>query len=269
MNAFTLGPAILFCPADRPDRYDKAAARADAVILDLEDAVAPANRAAARESLRAHPLDPDRTIVRVNPVGSNDFSRDLSALSGTAYRTIMIAKTESRADVMVASEFDVVALCETAAGVVAANEIAAAANVVALMWGAEDLIASLGGSSSRGSDSSYRGVAATARSLVLLAAGAHGKAAIDAVHLDIDDLNGLRMEVADAVASGFVATACIHPHQVDVIRSGYRPTDDEVSYARGLLDAARTEPGVFRLDGTMIDAPMLRHAESILRRSKT
>ncbi|MBC7402910.1 MAG: CoA ester lyase, partial [Microbacteriaceae bacterium] len=71
---FELGPALLFCPADRPDRYAKAAERADAVILDLEDAVAPADKAAARASLVAHPLDPASTIVRVNAVDSGHLA---------------------------------------------------------------------------------------------------------------------------------------------------------------------------------------------------
>ena len=98
MTAFTMGPAILFCPADRPDRYAKALERADAVIIDLEDAVAPGNREAARAALIEHPQDPERTIVRVNPVGSPDFAADLAALGSTQYRTVMLAKTESAAD---------------------------------------------------------------------------------------------------------------------------------------------------------------------------
>ena len=81
---FDFGPALLFCPADRPDRYDKAAERSPAVILDLEDAVAPADKAAARESLVAHPLDPATTIVRVNAAGTADFAADLAAAGAQA-----------------------------------------------------------------------------------------------------------------------------------------------------------------------------------------
>ncbi len=84
---FTLGPALLFCPADRPDRFAKALERADAVILDLEDAVAPENRGAAREAIAAADLDPARVIVRVNELGTPDFDADLAALAGTAYPT--------------------------------------------------------------------------------------------------------------------------------------------------------------------------------------
>lgn len=265
---FPMGPALLFCPADRPDRYAKAAERADAVILDLEDAVAPDDKAAAREALVATPLDPARTIVRVNAVGTPWFEDDVAALARTSYGTVMLAKTASVEDVAAVRQtgpWDVVALVETAAGVVATASIAAADGVVALMWGAEDLVASLGGTSSRGADGSYRDVARHARATVLLAAGAHGRAAIDAVHLDIRDLDGLACEAADARASGFAATACIHPSQVAVVRASYRPTDAEVDRARRLLAAAAGRAGVFRWEGQMVDGPVLRHAERVLR----
>ena len=259
-------PALLFCPADRPDRYDKAAERADAVILDLEDAVAPGDKAAAREALVGHPLDPATTIVRVNPVDTDDFSLDLAALADTGYRTVMLAKTSGAAQLARLADYEVIALCESAAGVVAASEIAAVPAVVALLWGAEDLVASLGGTSSRHADGRYRDVAAHARASVLLAAGAHGKAAIDTVHLDITDLVGLAAEAVDAVACGFVATACIHPSQVAVIRSAYLPSDEERAYATDVLAAAIGERGVFAFRGRMVDGPVLRHAEQVLRR---
>ncbi|CAM3504495.1 CoA ester lyase [Occultella aeris] len=260
------GPALLFCPADRPDRFAKAAERADAVILDLEDAVAPERKARARAALRAERLDPTRTIVRVNAVGSPEFEADLEAVVGTDYRTVMLAKTESPAQVARLGGFEVVALCETARGVVAAPEIAAVPAVRALMWGAEDLLASLGGTSSRAGDGGYRDVARAARSAVLLAAGAHGKAAIDAVHLDIADLDGLAAEAADATASGFSATACIHPGQVGTIRAAYRPGPGQVAWAREVLAAASDQPGVFRHKDQMVDEPVLRQARTVLAR---
>jgi citrate lyase subunit beta/citryl-CoA lyase len=185
---FDLGPALLFCPADRPERYDKAAARADAVILDLEDAVAPADKAAARESLVAHPLDPARTIVRVNAFDTDDFERDLATVARTNYRYLMLAKASHASQLDALTGFDVIALCETAAGVLAAESLASVEHVVALMWGAEDLVASLGGTSSRHADGSYRQVATHARSTVLLAARAHATAAIDSVYLAFADL---------------------------------------------------------------------------------
>lgn len=267
MTAFTMGPALLFCPADRPERYAKAAERADTVILDLEDAVAPGAKAAARELLVADPLDPARTIVRVNPVGTPDFALDVAVLARTAYRTVMLAKTASAAQVAELAGYEVAALVETAAGVAAVAEIAAAPGVVALLWGAEDLVASLGGTSSRLPDGTYRDVARHARSAVLVAAAAHGKAAIDAVHLDIADLDGLADEARDAAASGFAATACIHPSHVAVIRAAYRPSEDEVAWARAVLSAARTERGVFMHRGRMIDGPILKHAAGVVRRA--
>lgn len=261
-----MGPALLFCPADRPERYEKAAARADAVILDLEDAVSPDAKASARLSLADVPLDPARTIVRLNP-GDDDLAEDLRALAVTPYRTVMLAKTSTASDVLPLARYDVIALIETAAGVVNVASIAAWPNVVGLMWGAEDLVASLGGTSSRGPSGSYRDVAVHARSAVLLAAGAFGKAAIDAVHLDIGDDDGLAAEAADAAASGFVATACIHPSQVPVVRAAYRPSDDEVRWAHDVLAAAVGQHGAFRWDGKLVDGPILKHAEHVLARA--
>lgn len=271
--AFTLGPALLFCPADRPDRFTKALDRADAVILDLEDAVAPENRAAARDAIAAAELDPERVIVRVNEVGTPDLDADLAALAGTPYRLIMVPKADVGLIGKVPAGFSVVALCESASGVVAAPVLAGAEGVVALMWGAEDLVASLGGTSSRRADGTYRDLARTARANVLLAAGAAGIPAIDTVHLDIEDLDGLRSEAEDASASGFAATACIHPSHVSVIREAYRPTAEQVAWAQRILDAAAGQAaegrgGVFRFEGGMIDGPVLRHAEAVVRRAR-
>jgi citrate lyase subunit beta/citryl-CoA lyase len=267
---FELGPALLFCPADRPDRFDKAAERADAVILDLEDGVAQADKPAARRALADHPLNPATTIVRINRAGTDDFADDLKALESTPYRTLMLAKAESPAEIdRIGKGFRVIGLCETARGVLAAPGIAAHSAVVALMWGAEDLVASLGGTSSRTADGRYRQLAVHARSAVLLAAGANGRAAIDSVYLDIADLDGLTAEVRDAAASGFAATACIHPGQVTTIRSGYAPNEAEITAAEAVLAAAENAAGVFRFEGKMVDEPVLRNARSVLRRSRS
>lgn len=267
-GAFAFGPALLFCPADRPERYAKALERADAVIIDLEDAVDPSRRAVAREALAASDLDPERVIVRINPAGTSDHAADLSALAVTPYSTVMLPKAESVADLRDLAGLAVIALCETAAGVLAAPRLATAGEVVALMWGAEDLVASLGGTSSRHADGRYRDVAVHARSAVLLAAGAAGIAAVDTVHLDIDDLAGLASEAEDAAAVGFAATACIHPGQVETIRAAYRPTDDQLRDARELLDAAEAAGGVFRFGGRMVDGPVIAHARSVLERAR-
>ncbi|GAA1845338.1 HpcH/HpaI aldolase/citrate lyase family protein [Agromyces salentinus] len=267
--SFRFGPALLFCPADRPDRYEKALGRADAVILDLEDAVAPEARAAARRAVAASDLDPERVIVRVNPASSPEFAADLALLGDTPYRTVMLAKCEGTADLVELIDFEVIALCETARGVLAAEQVAAIPNVTALMWGAEDLVASLGGSTSRHADGTYRGVAVHARARVQLAAAANGIAAIDTVHLDIGDLEGQSEEARDAAALGFAATACIHPSQVDAVRAAYLPGEEQVEWARAVLAEAGRAPGVFAFRGRMVDAPLLRQAEAIVRRAGT
>ncbi|KRE59245.1 citrate lyase [Arthrobacter sp. Soil736] len=274
---FVMGPALLFCPADRPERFQKAAERSDAVIVDLEDAVAAPDKKRARGAILAQlgssgegpELDPSRTIIRINPAGTEDFEIDLHCLAHTPYRTVMLAKTESAEQLRALDGFHVIALCETAAGIVNAPAIAAAPNVVALMWGAEDLLASLGGTSSRKDDGGYRAVALHARSSVLLAAGAFGKEAVDAVYVNIPDLDGLGEEARDAVASGFSSKACIHPSQVAAVRAAYAPSVDEVAAARELLEAARAAgTGVFQFHGRMIDGPILKHAEATLRKAR-
>ncbi|KAF0969716.1 MULTISPECIES: HpcH/HpaI aldolase/citrate lyase family protein [Gordonia] len=265
------GPALLFCPADRPERYQKALDRADVVILDLEDAVSPANRAVAREALIANPIDPDRTIVRINPAGTGDYRRDLAAVSETNYRVVMQAKSEDVASIL-DTAFQTIALIETPLGATRANDIAATSTCIGLMWGAEDLVVGLGGTSSRfGPDEpragEYRDVAAWVRSMVRIAAAAHGKFAVDSVHLDIGDVDGLIDEVRDAVALGYTATACIHPSQVEHIRAGYQPSEESIAWARRVIDgSAEHNGGVFSLDGQMIDGPVLRQAEVVLSR---
>lgn len=268
MMEFGYGSALLFCPADRPERYQKALDRADAVIIDLEDAVKPSAKAEARLALRNSALDPERVIVRVNPAGTDDFRADLAVIARTQYRTVMVAKAESALSLGdVPRSYELMALLETAQGVQAAPEIAALDNVTALMWGAEDLVASIGGTSSRKADGEYRAIARHSRSRVLLAAAAEGKATIDAVHMNIPDLDGLRAEAEDAAASGFRATACIHPSQVPVVREAYRPTDDAIAWATDVLSAAEHEHGVFVFNEQMVDEPVLRQARAVLQKA--
>jgi citrate lyase subunit beta/citryl-CoA lyase len=258
------GPGWLFCPADRPERFAKAAAAADVVILDLEDGVAAKDRESARDALLATPLDPARTVVRVNPVGTPDHPLDVAAVARTAYSTVMLAKTDTPEQVASLSPFDVVVLIETPRGALAVAELARVDNATALMWGAEDLFAALGGTANRHSDGSYRDVAKHVRSQSLLAAKAYGKLALDSVYLDIGNLDGLRAETDDAVAVGFDAKVAIHPTQVAVIRAGYAPTEEQVRWARSVLAQARDERGVFQYQGQMVDMPVLRRAERIV-----
>jgi citrate lyase subunit beta/citryl-CoA lyase len=263
------GPALLFCPADRPDRYAKALAAADAAILDLEDGVGADGKEAARAALVASDLDPARVIVRVNATGTPEHAADIAALSGTPYRLIMLPKAQTRAQLDgLGADWRVVALCETALGVVNAAEVAAAPNVIAVMWGAEDLIASMRGRTSRFPDGRYRDVALHARSAVLLAASAHGRPAIDSVYVNIPDLDGLAAEAEDAAASGFTLKGCIHPSQVAVVRKAFQADEAQVAWARRVLAAARDtsarDKGAIKVDGQMIDAPLIRQAEAIL-----
>jgi citrate lyase subunit beta / citryl-CoA lyase len=264
MALASTGPGWLFCPADRPERFEKAAAAADVVILDLEDGVAAKDREAARAALIETPLDPRRTVVRLNPATTPEHELDREALARTGYSTVMLAKTESAEQVSALAPLDVVVLIETPVAALMISELARVGNAFAVVWGAEDLFAVLGGTTNRNADGSYRDVARHVRSQTLLAAKAHGRMALDSVYLDIKDLDGLRAETDDAVAVGFDAKVAIHPTQVAVIRAGYAPTDDQVQWARHVLDAARGERGVFQFEGIMVDAPVLRRAERIV-----
>ncbi|MEU4314972.1 CoA ester lyase [Nocardia sp. NPDC024068] len=261
------GPAWLFCPADRPERYQKAAAAADVVILDLEDGVAPADKPAARKALVDTPLDPETTVVRVNPAGTPEHDLDLRALRETSYRLVMLPKTESVQQVTGLSGYQVFALIESPLGALAIQQIATAPNTRGVMCGVEDLVAAMGGTGTRRADGSYRDVARHLRSSGLLAAKAHQRLALDMVYLNIKDLDGLRAEAEDAVAVGFEIKVAIHPSQIPVIRAAYAPSEDDIAWARGVLDAAPNHRGVFAYEGKMVDAPLLRHAEQLLRRA--
>jgi citrate lyase subunit beta/citryl-CoA lyase len=259
------GPALLFCPGDRPERFAKAAAAADMVILDLEDAVAPAAKDAARAAVRQAELDPARTIVRVNAASSGQQFADLAAVRASPFRFVMLAKAESTVELDRLEGFSVIALCESARGVLAVEELAAHPSVVGLSWGAEDLVASLGGRSSRTPEGGYRDAARHARARVLIAAGAAGKPAFDAVHLDIGDEAGLAAEATDAAASGFAGSMCIHPRQVGTIRRAFAPSPEALAWARRLLSAADAAgSGVFVVDGRMVDEPLLRQARRVV-----
>ena len=266
------GPALLFCPADRPDRYAKAAERADAVVLDLEDGVAAEHKDRARALLVAGlaDLDPDRVVVRVNAPGSPWWDADVAAVREAGVRLVMLPKAERPEDVEALAPARVIALCETAAGVLAAPRLAASPSCAALSWGAEDLMADLGGAASRRADGSYHDVARHARSQVLLAAAAAGRPAVETVHLDLDDLAGLAASSAEAAQVGFSARLCVHPSHVAPIRAAFAPDPATVEWARGVLEEAeRTPSGVFRFRGRMIDEPLLRQARAILRRSRS
>lgn len=261
MGLATTGPAWLFCPADRPERFEKAAAAADVVILDLEDGAG--DKPAARKALLSTPLDPARTVVRINASDSPEQKLDLGVLSRTEYTTVMLPKCESAAQITALAPLNVILLVETPLGALKVDETAAAPNTWGVMWGAEDLFGFLGGTSNRFPDDSYRDVAKYVRSRSLLAAKAFGKQALDSVYIDIKNLDGLRAEVDDAVAVGFDIKVALHPTQAKVIREGYTPSPEQVQWARRLLAAAENQRGAWAHDGVMVDAPVLRRAERI------
>lgn len=266
------GPAILFCPGNRPERFDKAIDAADVVILDLEDAVPALDKEAARTDVVAacERLGDQPLIVRVNAVGTRWHDGDVAALRALAESTgstvpIMLPKSESADQLRALADFGVVALCESARGVLNAAALAEAPNCEALMWGAEDLIADLGGRSSRSPAGAYYRVIEQARANILFAAAAAAKAAFDAVYLDIDDLDGLALECAEAVDLGFRAKVCIHPRQAAVVRAAYAPSPERLAWAAGVLaEAARSGDAVFSYEGKMIDAPLFAQAKAIL-----
>lgn len=278
MTDWNPGPAWLFCPADRPDRYPKALAVADVVILDLEDAVAPANRPRARDALRGLTadgvIDLDRTVVRVNANGpggtADDHAADLAVTAEIGIRRVMLSKSEDPDDVALIRH-EVVLLIETPRGVEHAATLAAQPNVVALMWGADDLVAGLGGTTSRHTDGQqrgrYRDVARYARSRSLVAAKTHGRLALDAVHMDIPDTEGLAVECEDAAAVGFDGTVAIHPRQVEVIRAAYTPSEERVDWARRLLEHVGDDRAVTTFEGRMVDGPIYKQAERVLQRA--
>ena len=257
------GPAWIFCPADRPERFAKAAAAADVVILDLEDGAG--DKPAARDAIVDTPLDPARTVIRINPHGTEDQRLDLEALGRTDYTTVMLPKCEAPEQVTALAPLQVVLIVETPLGALTVTDTAAAANTIGVMWGAEDLFGALGGTTNRVADGTYREVAKHVRSQSLLAAKAHGKLALDSVYIDIKDLEGLRRETDDAVAVGFDIKVALHPTQVSVIRDGYAPTGEQVEWARHVLAAATNQRGAFAFEGIMVDAPVLRRAERIVQ----
>lgn len=271
MRSIKLGEALLFCPGDRPDRFLKAAQRADRGILDLEDAVGPGEKERARnEVITALPALDERTIVRINATDTPWHDADIAALrqlrSDSAISPlVMLPKAVSCDQLAELEDFDVIALCETAEGIVNAAQIAAAPNCVALFWGGEDLIADLGGRHSRDTSGHYYPLVEQARSTVLLAAAARGIPAIDAVHIDITDYVGLKREAKQAVDLGFRAKACIHPSHLDLIREAFRPSDNEYQWAQDVVEALQTaQGGVVSLNGRMIDGPLLKQAQMIL-----
>lgn len=267
--------SILFAPGDQPEIMRKAVqSEADVVAFDLEDAVAPSNKQTAREAVR-DVLDDvgtdGRICVRVNPI-EHGASDDLATvLSGTHPDSVMLPKTESATNVTtltrLLSERDadlpVLALIESANGVLQADEIAAAAGTDALLFGAEDLTADIGATrTSEGMEVLY------ARERVVLAASAADVDAIDTVYTDFGDTDGLREETEFAIELGYDGKMAIHPDQVSIINDAFTPNQSDIEWAERVLAAdEQTESGVYEVDGEMIDTPLIKRAERILERA--
>lgn len=272
--------SLLFVPADRPERFAKAAASgADALILDLEDSVAPekkdAGRAAIAEWLAGERTAP--TFVRVNPLDSGLTATDLAAVLPGKPDAIVLPKAEGAASVeallglMGGARLLVLPIAtETAAAIFQLGSYGAVADhLIGLTWGAEDLPAAIGAATSREADDSYTAPYEMVRSLTLFGAHAAGTAAIETVFPRIDAPDALAAYVARARRDGFTGMMAIHPAQVAIINAGFTPTEAELAHARAVIEAFAASPGVgaLKLDGKMIDRPHLKIAESILARA--
>lgn len=258
--------SLLFVPGDRSDRFEKAAASgADGIVLDLEDAVAADHRPAARESVVAWLSNGGRGTVRINPVGEMDHDLDVAALEGApGLIAALVAKAEDPDALTSVSRrlgVPVVGLLETAAGVARAREIAAAAGVARLGFGHLDLAADLGCATSHIAMHFFR-------SEVVLASRAAGlPGPMDGVTTALEDPDALRGDLEHARELGLTGKLLIHPKQVEGTHDAYRPTQDEIDWAERVLAAvAEGGTGAVRLDGDMIDPPVVALAHDILRR---
>ncbi|MBV0900889.1 HpcH/HpaI aldolase/citrate lyase family protein [Haloarcula salina] len=268
--------SVLFSPGDDAAKLRKALdSDADVVVYDLEDAVAPGAKPAARRTVREvldDVLPADREVcVRVNPVGSGAGADLDVVLDGPSPDSVMLPKTSAAADVRKlrsmlrarGADRPVLALVESAAGVLRAEEIAAVDATDALVFGAEDLAGDIGATRTpTGSEVSH------ARQHVVLAARAAGVSPIDTPYLDFSDADGLRDETRTAIGLGYDGKLAIHPAQVPVINGAFAPDADEVAWAERVLDARdEADGGVFVVDGEMVDAPLVTQAERILARA--
>ena len=277
--------SVLFTPGDRPEMLRKApTAGADVIVFDLEDAVSPARTPEARESVGDVLTDPTfdadadcEVCVRVNAapdVARADLDAILEEADDVRLDAIMCPKVESANGVARLTDHarshgasvPVLALVETARGVLAAPEIAAEDATDALVFGAEDLAADIGATrTDEGLEVLY------ARERVVIAAAANDIDAIDTVYTDFSDESGLIQETEFAIQLGYEGKMAIHPAQVDPINEAFTPDPAEVEWAEAVFEAKREADadgrGVFEVDGEMIDAPLIAQAERILERA--
>jgi citrate lyase subunit beta/citryl-CoA lyase len=279
----------LFVPGDSERKLARAGASgADALILDLEDSVAPPNLPAARAQvaayLRAHGGAPrPRLWVRINALGTPEALADLAAVVAAGPAGIVLPKADGAADLARLGHY--ISALEVAAGLaeggirvaVVATETPAALfalggyapaapRLAALTWGAEDLAAALGAASNRLPDGEYEFTYQLARSLCLAAAAAAGVDAVDTVFTDFRDAAGLDREARAARRAGFGGKLAIHPDQVPVINAAFTPDAAERAHAERIVAAFAANPGLgaIGIDGKMIDLPHLKQARRLL-----
>ena len=271
--------SLLFVPGDRPDRMEKAlGGGADALILDLEDAVAPAAKPQAREAV-AHFLaaNPDAPLwVRINPLDSHECADDLAAIAPGQPAGIVLPKAEGGASVQELARrldaanivhADILAIAtETPAAMFQLGTYGGLKRLAGLTWGAEDLPAAIGASTSREEDGRYTPPYELARSLCLFGAAAAGVAPIETVYPAFRDLEGLAVYASRARRDGFTGMMAIHPAQIETINAAFTPSEAEVAHARAVIAAfeARPEAGALSLDGRMIDRPHLVQAQRVI-----
>ena len=271
--------SLLFVPGDRPDRMEKAlGAGADALILDLEDAVAPAAKAEARRAVAAF-LAANRQAriwIRVNPLDGAEIDRDLAAVLSGHPDGIVLPKAEGGASVAELARrlgergnatAQILAIAtETPASIFALGSYGGVKRLAGLTWGAEDLPAAIGAATSREEDGRFTPPYELARSLCLFGAAAAGVAPIETVYPAYRDTDGLAAYAGRARRDGFTGMMAIHPGQVPVINAAFTPSAAELTHARAVVAAfaAHPEAGALALDGRMIDRPHLLQAQRIL-----
>lgn len=281
--------SLLFVPADSERKLDKGqGSGADALILDLEDAVAPARKALAREAaaayLQAHAgAGGPQLYVRINPFDSGLALQDLAAVVVPGLAGILLPKTRSAADIVrLGHGLDVLeARAGLAAGQVrvlpVATETAPAMlnmasfvdgvpRLAGVTWGAEDLSTAIGAISNREEDGTLSPLYQMASALCLCAAAAAGVPAIDTLHANFRDAQGLATACSQSRRRGFRGRIAIHPAQVETINTAFTPSGQELAHARRLVDAFAAQPdaGVVGLDGLMYDIPHLKQARQTL-----
>ena len=261
--------SYLYVPGNRPDRFDKAcAAGADAVIVDLEDAVPPAEKPSARAALATW-LSPARAvIVRINAADTEWFADDLAACDTTGVVGVVLPKAEGIGDAVVSlcrrNNLALLPLIETAAGMALAEEIAATAGVQRLLFGTIDFQLELD------IDGDGDELLAFRSQLVLASRLAGIQPPVDGPCTSWEDTELLMADSRRARKLGFGGKLCIHPKQIAAVNAAFSPSEAEVAWAQRVLAAAKLSGGAaVAVDGRMIDRPIIRKAERIVRDSET